>query len=168
MKFTKIIINKMNNLRHTINQMINESLNEKIYYHGRKQGKAPRSMSDKRIYITDDLQYASEYSDGKVVYMYTIPFDMNRIFSLKNRSHLALLSKIVDSYIMQSVIKDSGIGNELDWSTLGNISTEDFEEPEDAFQHLGFFGLRLQERTNVESIYIFDENLLTFKGLLNI
>lgn len=158
----------MSKLRTTISKIITENINEKIYYHGRKQEKAPRSVNDKSIYITDDLNYASDYSDGKSVYMFTIPFDINRIFSIKNKNHLTLLAKIVDKYAIQSVVKDSGIGNELDWSTLGNISSEDFELPEEVFQHLGFLGIRLQERQGVESIYIFNENQLTFKGLMNI
>jgi hypothetical protein len=156
------------NLRHTINQLITENINEKIYYHGRKQGKAPRSVNDKSIYITDDLNYASDYSDGKSVYMFTIPFDINRIFSIKNKNHLTLLAKVVDKYAISKMVADSGTNNELDWSSIDYISNEDFELSEDILKHLGFLGVKLHERLGIESIYIFNENQLTFKGLMNI
>jgi hypothetical protein len=139
---------------------------KKLYYHGRNIGNRP--YSGNYVFITDNLGYASGYSDGKELYTYTIPFDENKLFSIKNPSHLKLLSEYLDQQSIQAIIRDSGSGDEMDWATLSYISTDEFEQPEDLFQHMGFLGIRLKERLNIESIYIFDQDNLNFMGTLDI
>ena len=51
---------------------------KKVYYHGRNPGNRP--YTGKYIFITDNLGYAAGYSDGKILYRYTIPFAKDKIF----------------------------------------------------------------------------------------
>lgn len=120
------------------------------------------------IFITDSLGYASGYSDGKELHQYTIPFSEDKLFSINNKKHVELLRNYVDDYVIKQIIDESGIGDEIDWGTLGYLSTDEFPNEEDLFQHLGFFGIRLKEREGIDSIYIFDESSLNFVGLLDI
>lgn len=147
---------------------LSEKLNsgKKLYYHGREQGKRP--YSGNYIFITDNLGYAAGYSDGNELYTYTIPFDENRLFSIKNSKHLQLLSKYVDREVINAVIRDSGPREEIDWAALSYIGTDEFEMPEDLLQHLGFLGVRLKERQDIDSIYVFDQKNLKFEGTVDI
>jgi hypothetical protein len=139
---------------------------KKLYYHGRKMGGRPYSGS--YIFITDDLGYASGYSDGKTLYSYTMPFGEDKIFSIKNPKHLALLRKYIDDQTIQAILRDSGSGEEIDWATLSYISTNEFEQPEELFEHMGFLGVHLKERTGIDSIYIFNEKYLKFESEIDI
>ena len=142
------------------------AMNKKLYYHGRKMGGRP--YSGKYIFITDDLGYASGYSDGKILYTYTMPFDEQKLFSIKNVSHRLLLAKYVDEQTILQMRADSGPDQELDWATMGYMDTDKFDTPEDLLEYLGFYGIRLKERTGIESIYIFNESKLNFEGEIDI
>lgn len=134
----------------------------KIYYHGRSH---TRPYRGKYIYITDSLEYASRYNKDDDIYTYSLPFnEKEKIFSITNKKHLDALKKYVDDYTIEQVKKSSGEGEEIDWAALSYISTDDYEEVEDLLKHIGFYGVRLKERTGVESIYIFDESKLKFIG----
>jgi hypothetical protein len=139
--------------------------NKKIYYHGRKM--AGRPYSGSYIFITDNLGYASGYSDGEKLYTYTIPFGDDKIFSIKNPAHLNLLRKQLDDYTIQQILKASD-NSEIDWAALSYIGTDEFENPEDLFQYLGFLAIRLKERTGIDSIFVFDEHNLNFEGEIDI
>ena len=70
MSTTKITLQE---LRLLIERVINESsFNNKIFYHGRKEGRRP--YHGNYIYISDSFEYAAGYSDGKIVYEFKIPF----------------------------------------------------------------------------------------------
>ena len=56
----------------------NSSNQKKLYYHGRKMGGRP--YNGNYIFITDNLGYASGYSDGKTLYTYTMPFGEQKLF----------------------------------------------------------------------------------------
>lgn len=137
----------------------------KLYYHGRTQN---RPYAGKYIYITDSLGYAAGYSDGKELYVYTLPFGENKLFSIKNPMHLRLLNQYIDDYTLSMIFKSSGRNEEIDWAALSYISTDEFENPEDLFEHLGFYGIRLKERAGIDSIYVFDEKYLTPEGTIDI
>jgi hypothetical protein len=158
-------------IREEIQEFANQQVNKvvggkKLYYHGRNIGNRP--YSGNYIFITDSLGYASGYSDGKELYTYTIPFDENRLFSIRNAKHLQMLSKYLDEQSIDAIIRDSGSNDEMDWATLSYISTDDYEQPEDLFIHLGFLGIRLKERTGIESIYIFNQDNLKFEGIIDL
>lgn len=145
--------------------LVNETDGKKLYYHGRNSF---RPYSGKYIFITDDLGYASGYGDGKILYSYSLPFGEDRLFSIKNPNHLALLEKYVDPYTISMIFNSSGQNQEIDWAALSYISTDEFEEPEDLFKHLGFYGIKLKERTGINSLYIFDQDDLTFEGTIDL
>ena len=149
-----------------VNQQVSNTINKKLYYHGRKMGGRPYSGS--YIFITDNLGYASGYSDGKELYTYTIPFSNEKLFSIKNVEHRLLLSKYVDDESILHMRSDSGPDQELDWATMNYISSDDFDQPENLLEYLGFLGIRLKERTGIESIYIFNENKLNLEGVIDI
>jgi hypothetical protein len=130
-----------------------------IYYHGRNK-RSP--YKGKYIFITDSLEYASLYAgDDNQVLMYTIPFEDDKLFSIKNPTR-NLLKKHLSQQAVDQILKDSG--QEIDWAALSYISCPEFDTEVDFFNHYGFYGVRVQERTEVESIYIFDErNLKPFK-----
>lgn len=144
--------------------LISEGKSKKLYYHGRTKS---RPYDGDYIFITDNLGYASGYSDGNEIYVYTIPFNQDKIFSIKNPNHLEHLREFVDNYTINEIINSSGKGQEIDWATLSYISTDDFEMPEDLFQHMGFLGIKLKERENIESIYIFNQDNLKFEGKIS-
>jgi hypothetical protein len=143
-----------------------DKINKKLYYHGRKMGGRPYSGS--YIFITDNLGYASGYSDGKELYTYTIPFSDEKLFSIRNPKHRLLLSKFVDDQSILHMRSDSGPDQELDWAALSYVNSDEFDQPEDLLEHLGFLGIRLKERTGIESIYIFDQKNLKFMGIVDI
>lgn len=145
--------------------LVNETDGKKLYYHGRNSF---RPYSGKYIFITDDLGYASGYGDGKILYSYSLPFGEDRLFSIKNPNHLALLEKYIDPYTISMIFNSSGQNQEIDWAALSYISTDEFEEPEDLFKHLGFYGIKLKERTGINSLYIFDQDDLTFEGTIDL
>ena len=140
---------------------LHKVISMKIYYHGRS---GSRPYKGRYIYITDSLEYASSYTKGIAeVYKYSIPFSLEKIFSIKNPKHRLLLQQCIDKRSMDAILKDSG-GDEMDWTSLQYISTDDFEDAEELFMHLGFFGIKLRERPGIESIYIFDESKLKHEG----
>lgn len=139
---------------------INESKNDKIYYHGRS---STRPYYGKYIYITDSLEYASGFSEGKKLMMFKLPFSEDKIFSIKNPKHLELIKKYVDEYSIQNIL-DCSNGGEMDWAVVDNICNEDFEYAEDLLENLGFYGIRLKERPETDSILIFDESKLEYIG----
>jgi hypothetical protein len=51
---------------------------------------------------------------------------------------------------------------------LTYIFTDEFDDIETMFESMGFLGIRLKERTGIESIYIFNEKNLTFRGTIDI
>jgi hypothetical protein len=138
----------------------------KLYYHGREQGKRPYTGT--YIFITDNMGYAAGYSDGDKLYTYTVPFGEDKIFSIKNKKDLLVLQQYVNNETINAVLRDSGAGQEMDWAALSYISTDDYEMPEELFQHAGYLAIRLKERQGIDSLYVFDENDLDFKGEIDI
>jgi hypothetical protein len=138
--------------------------NKKLYYHGRSKS---RPYTGKYIFITDNLGYASGYSDENLLYTFTIPFSQDKIFSIRNPRHLELLRKYTDQQTVEAILRDSGPQSEIDWATLSYISTDDYEDAVDLFEHLRFYGVRLKERQGIDSIYIFNEDTLDYKGTIN-
>ena len=133
-----------------------------IYFNG------GRPYSGTYIFITDSLGYASGYSDGEKLFTYTIPFSEDKLFSIKNPKHLAMMRKYIDAYTITQIQKTSGDNQEIDWASLSYIGTDEFEDAVDLFQHLGFYGIRLKERQDIESIYIFDESKLIPEGEIDL
>ena len=142
-----------------------DNFNSKVFYHGRTK---TRPYNGNYIFLTDDIGYAVGYSDDLKIMEYSIPFPEDRIFSIRNPKHLRMLSKYLDAYTIQSIIRDSGQGNELDWAALSYISTDDYEDASELFKHMGFYGVRLRERPETNSIYIFDESKLVYIGTIDL
>lgn len=138
---------------------------DKIFYHGRTQ-RSPYLGS--YIFITDNLEYAAGYSDGKTLYAYKIPFNENLIFSILNNKHLNILKKHIDNQIIPHILHDSGTGNEIDWAALNYIENDDYETPEDLLMSLGFKGVKLKERPEIQSILIFNQNDIEPLGKIDI
>lgn len=138
---------------------------KKLYYHGRSKS---RPYTGKYIFITDSLGYASGYSDENKLYAYTIPFSEDKLFSIRNKAHLNQLRQYIDDYTISMIFKSSGSNEEIDWAALSYIGTDEFETPEELFEHMGFFGIKLKERANIESIYIFNEKDLHFEGVIDL
>lgn len=132
----------------------------KVYYHGRTNA---HPYSGEGIYITDSLEYASGYSDGKVVYAFTLPFDEERLFSIRNPAHVTLLREHFGDYAADQVLTTAG-GGEMDWAAGSYLSSDEFESVEELLEHEGYLGLRLNERPGIESIWIFDEGALRPEG----
>ena len=124
-----------------LNKRLHERYDKKLYYHGRNPGNRPYTGT--YIFITDNLGYASGYSDGKILYAYTIPFGEDKIFSIKNKKDLLVLGQYLDNQTINAILRDSGANQEMDWATLTYISTDDFEMPEELFIHMGFLAVRL-------------------------
>jgi hypothetical protein len=121
------------------------------YYHGRSN---QRPFTGKYIYLTSSLEYASLYSDSGFVFEVEVPFSMDLIFSIQNKDHASLLRKEFGISIWEK-INSSG---EIDWSELGYLCNNNFESGEDWLLSLGFKGMKLKERSNVDSLYIFDQS----------
>jgi len=148
-------------MKNILKIIIEEVQGAKIYYHGRNSN---RPYKGNYIYLTDSLGYASGYSNGKIIQKYTIPFSMDKIFSILNPRHLNTLRKYMDDASISAIIRDSGRGQEMDWAALNYLGTDDYEMPEDLLQHMGFYGVKLKERQGVESIYVFNQNRVKYIG----
>ena len=111
------------NLREIIRDEIREFAEQgdkKLYYNGRTHN---RPYSGNYIFITDNLGYASGYSDGNELYTYTIPFGEDKLFSIRNVNHRLLLAKYLDEQTILHMRADSGPDQELDWGALSYVST---------------------------------------------
>ena len=137
---------------------------KKIYYHGRK-GQVP--YQGNYIFLTDDIGYAASYSDMKIIYAYTLNFPENKIFSLRNPKHKSILEKQLGKYAMESILSSSR-GGEMDWASISNVGNEKYEFAEDLFQAFGFKAIKLNERPNIESLYVFNQEDITFVDKIDI
>lgn len=138
----------------------------KVYYHGRTNS---RPYNGKYIYITDSLEYASGYSRGDELYMYSIPFDESKIFTIKNPKHKRILKKALPAPEYNSIINSIGSTGEIDWSSMSYIYNDEKElYGEEVIEDLGFKGIKLQERPKVECILIFNQENINFIGKLDI
>ena len=120
------------------------------YYHGRSKS---RPYYGSHIYITSSLEYASLYSDEGFVYECELLISPSELFSIKNERHRELLNKQISQQIMDKF----NLQEEIDWAQLSYLCNENFEEPQDLLKHLGFKGVFLKERTNADSLYIFNQ-----------
>jgi len=153
-------------LKLLIERVINESsFNNKIFYHGRKEGRRP--YHGNYIYISDSFEYAAGYSDGKIVYEFKIPFSEYRIFSIKNPKHVEILKTITDEQGFKNLFTSAGPGGEMDWTSLQYIYNDEFDG-EEVLENLGFYGVKLNERPEVESIMIFDQSKLQQVGTVDL
>lgn len=131
---------------------------DKIYYNGRNIGSRP--YSGNYIYITDNVEYAKQYSDGKIIYRYMLGFPEDKIFSLRNKTHQGILQKSIDSNAYNAIIKASGAGNEMDWAASAYIENDEHEDADSLLASLGFLGVKLKERPDADSILIFNQDNL--------
>ncbi len=120
------------------------------YYHGR--GKT-RPYYGNHIYITSSFEYASLYASEGFVYECELLVDKNEIFSIKNEKHRDVLK----TQVSQDIINKINFQEEIDWSQIDYLCNEKFEDPRDLLVFLGFKGVCLKERTNTDSIYIFNQ-----------
>lgn len=157
-----MIINE-SKLKYMLKAII-ESIDNKIYYHGRNKHRPYNGTN--YIYITDSLPYAAGYGSNDELYKFTIPFDDSKLFSIKNPKDVALLRKHVDSRAVDLLISISN-GDEADWAGLTYIENDDYATSEELLESLGYYGIKLKERPGIESILIFNQNNLNFIGKLN-
>ena len=153
-------------LKLLIERVINESsFNNKIFYHGRKEGRRP--YRGNYIYISDSFEYAAGYADGKVVYEFKIPFSEDRIFSINNKNHVKILKTITDEEGFRNIFTSAGPGGEMDWTSLQYIYNDELDG-EEVLESIGFYGVKLNERPEVESILIFDQSKLQSVGKVDL
>lgn len=156
----------INELKELIEKIIDSaSFNNKIFYHGRKEGRRP--YNGNYIYVTDSFEYAAGYSDGKIVYEFKIPFPENKIFSIKNPEHVKILKNITDEQGFKNLFASAGPGGEMDWTSLQYIYNDEFDG-EEVLESLGFYGVKLNERPEVESIMIFNQSKLNKIGVIDL
>lgn len=161
-EFHRQVFDEVMSGENKINEIISDEIQgAKIYYHGRNSNRPYRGNY---IYLTDNLGYASGYSNGKLIQKYTMPFSTDKIFSILNPKHLLRLRKYMDDQSISAIIRDSGRGQEMDWAALNYLGTDDYELPEDLLQHMGFYGVKLKERQGIESIYVFNQNQVKYIG----
>ena len=129
------------------------SKKKKSYYFGKRQG--PKYKGN-YIYLTDDLGFAGSFATEHPysVYEFNLKFDENLLFSLNNYIHREKLAKVVDKNVMNSIMDTRDV--EMDWGSLGNISNEEYESPEELLESIGFKGVRLRERSNIYSVLVFN------------
>lgn len=144
------------NLKRLIRTIISESLQNKTYY----SGKTRKAHADGRIYITDSPEYARVYAAENNLDMYHIPFSDDKLFSIRNTSHLNSLRGLIGDENVQHILKSSRPGQEMDWAAIDYISNDDHEESEDILMEMGFLGVKLQERDGIDSILIFNKQNL--------
>jgi hypothetical protein len=148
----KIILTE-NQLKKIIKEN-NESFNDKIFYHGRTKN---RPYNSNYIYLSDSMGYADGYSHGDKLYLFKIPFSEDKIFSMRNKKHRELLKNNIDDNSYKALL-NSMSHNEMDWTSLNYIMNDEYEDSDELLENLGFLGVKLQERPEVESIYIFNQN----------
>lgn len=139
---------------------------KKLYYHGRKTGRAPRGSENTSIYLTDNMGYGISFSDMKLLYVYTLNFPEDKIFQLSNQEHLNILKMNITKESFRSIIESSDV--EMDWSALSSICNDEYDMPEDLFIHLGFKAIKLRERPDIYSVYVFDESDVTLKNTIDL
>ncbi len=143
-----------------------EEFNEKkLYYHGRTNNR-PYHNNCKYIYLTDNIGYAISFSDMKELYAYTLNFPETQIFSLSNNSHKELLKQNIGKEEYNAIIKSSD--KEMDWSSLLYVVNDNYEDAEELLSSLGFKAIKLRERPNIYSVYIFDQNDITLEKKMNL
>jgi hypothetical protein len=120
-----------------------------MYYHGRSKS---RPYHGKHIYITSSLGYAALYTDSGYAFEVELTFSLDKVFSLQNSSHIELIK----NQFGPSILDKLDLSGELDWSEMNYLSDSKFDTAEEWLQQLGFKAIRLKERTNVESIYVFN------------
>lgn len=120
------------------------------YYHGRGNS---RPYYGKHIYITSSIDYALLYAQDGFIYECELLCGKDKIFSIRNRNNLDLLKL----HVPIEIINKLNLNEEISWEQLSYLSTDKFEEPEELLAFLGFKGISLKERTNVDSLYIFNQ-----------
>ena len=143
-----------------------ETIDKKLYYHGRKIGRSPRGSSNTSIYLTDNMGYGISFSDMKELYVYALNFPESEIFSLSNPSHFDILKRNIDKQSFRSIVESSD--KEMDWSSLSNIQNDKYELPEELFESLGFKAIKLRERPGIYSIYVFNEKNVTLVNKIDL
>lgn len=135
---------------------------DSIYYHGRS-GTSP--YKGNYIYLTDNIAYASKYSDNKTLYKYKLKTD--NIFSFKKLKDRKVLKENIGNYIYDKILNKLRNG-EIDWSVVDYISNNEYESPDELLQSLGYKGMYLGERVAVNSIWLFDQEDAEFVGKVDI
>jgi hypothetical protein len=144
----------------------NESIEQKLYYHGRRTDRNKRGENARYIYLTDNIGYGISFSDMKELYVYTLNFPESKVFKLSNPSNFDLLKRNVDKETFRSVVNSSD--KEIDWASFSNLGNDEYELGEDLLQSLGFKAIKLRERPNIYSVYVFDENDVTLKDKIDL
>jgi hypothetical protein len=139
----------------TVENKLNENINNKIYYHGRNNN---RPKYGNNIFITDSEEYAKYYSDGKEIYVCQLLIPEEKIFSILNENHLILLKNEIGNYEFNLILKSKNENSEIDWTSTQYINNDKYDDYEDLLTDLGFEGIKLNERPGITSIEIFDQD----------
>lgn len=121
------------------------------YYHGRD---GSRPFYGNYIFITNSMEYAGLYSKDGFIYEVELLCSIDKIFSIKNDKDLQVLKDNLAPVILEKL----NINEEIDWSEMSYLYSDDFDSMEVWLQSLGYKGIKLKERSNVDSIYIFDQS----------
>lgn len=122
------------------------------YYHGRNTN---RPYHGNQIYITNDLEYAKLYmgSSGDL-FECSLDCEISEIFSIQDKNHQQLLIKAFGQDQFKMVYH---LNEEIDWAEVSRLSSPDYDDLEVFLKDQGFKGIFFKERTNIQSILIFDQ-----------
>lgn len=132
-----------------------------MYYHGRGNS---RPYYGNQIFITNNLNYASIYTNLGYVFEIELNFSSDKIFSLRNIAHRDLIIQTFGQEILNHIDTSS----EIDWSQIGYLCNDQFDSGEDWMISLGFKAVKLKERSNIDSICVFNHDDVTLSNKITI
>lgn len=132
------------------------------YYHGRNTN---RPYYGSQIYITNDIEYAKLYmgSSGDL-FECSLICEISEIFSIQNKDHQQVLIKAFGQEQFKMVYHPN---EEIDWAETGRLSSATYDDLESFLKDQGFKGIFFKERTNIQSILIFDQKNVKLNNKLN-
>ena len=136
---------------------------DKLYYHGRNTGRAP--FRGNYIFLTETMEYAASYmgSTNSELLTYRLSFPESRLFTVKNRKHMAKIAQVIDKQNLDAALRSAGT-EELGWASVDYFSNDEFEDAPDLLTSLGFKGIKLRERPYADSVYVFNQDNVELVG----
>lgn len=125
------------------------------FYHGRGM---TRPYIGKYLFLTSDPAYASRYSQGGSIQVYELNVPISKIFSLRKADNLEQLVRAMNNPEAVKSMMNASTNGELDWAAYSSICSEEFGDAESLLESLGFRGIWLSERADIDSVLLFDQH----------
>lgn len=123
------------------------------FYNGKK---SIQSFDSKDIFITNDLEYAKNYAGATgAVFEAFLKSPVEKIFDFSNTKHRDILKDAIPPRNFEKIISSSR-NNQIDWAATDYIYNQLYDDADEVLEHLGFEGIILAERPNVNSIWVFN------------